>query len=199
MPEAIAKMAIGKASASKKKRAIPVKAIRHRESGAISAKPLCANSLMNRLSPLVSTSAAIILWFCGCGVAFAQFSLPAQTEIAGRWTAEKGQLVLDVSKCGEGWCGVKVEGGACGIIALRLGTGRKSEWAVLYDGRLQLAPESAAYVVQADLLPRLEDGQLRLNILGSFGPASIFTRVYPFHQLFVRSDKADCLADQKTS
>jgi hypothetical protein len=154
---------------------------------------------MSRLALLFSTSGAIIVWLCVCGVARAQSSLPAQTDIAGRWTADKGSLMLDISRCGDGWCGIKVEGGACGIIALRLEAGRGSDWAVSYRGRLELVPQTAVYLVQAELLPRLADGPLRLNIVGGAGPAFIYTRVYPYHQLFVRSDKAGCLADQKTS
>jgi hypothetical protein len=154
---------------------------------------------MNRLGFSFSTSAAIIASLCVGGVAGTQSALPSQTDIAGRWTAERGGLVLDISKCGDGWCGIKVEGGACGIIALRLEAGKESDWAVLYGGRLQLAAQSAAYEVQAELLPRVGDGPLRLRVVGGSSPTFIYARSYPYHQLFVRSDKADCMADQKTS
>src|SRR3954465_15342595 len=63
-------------------------------------------------------AAGIIITFCVAGVAIAA---PTPTDFGGRWLSKKPELTLDVSRCGNGWCGVEVtSGAACGSTILRL-------------------------------------------------------------------------------
>lgn len=79
-------------------------------------------------------------------------------SIAGRWQGkswaqqeQEGALTLDIVRCGEGWCGIKVgSDNSCGATALKIGGGKvepDSDY-IAFEGSLQLAPKTEAYVVQ---------------------------------------------------
>jgi hypothetical protein len=142
----------------------------------------------------------MIAALCVAGVAGAKAASPAPTDIVGRWTSTKGDLVLDVSPCGTSWCGVRVDGGACGMIALRLEAGEHMTGAAQFRGRLQLVARTASYAVRAELIPGEADDTFKLSIVGNTGKDfAYFARTFPYNELFVRSDKVSCLANQKTS
>src|SRR5256885_13805678 len=64
---------------------------------------------------------AMVSAFCVGGMAMTAPAPPAPTDLLGRWVAEKTKLTLDVSRCGEDWCGVEVKAdGVCGRTTLRL-------------------------------------------------------------------------------
>ena len=69
------------------------------------------------------------------------------TEIAGRWSGasyssvRSGEITFDIVACGDGWCGVRVEGGdKCGATGLKLNAGVVEENNAQFQGTLSLAP-----------------------------------------------------------
>ena len=72
-------------------------------------------------------------------------------DFAGRWRADKPGLLLDITPCGAGWCGVEVTGkGMCGREMLRLLPGEANAGA--WRGRFELAAEAQSYTVEARLV-----------------------------------------------
>jgi hypothetical protein len=123
--------------------------------------------------------------------------------IEGRWVSEQRGLVLDVSRCGTGWCGVEVTNGkTCGATMLRLAIVQPSRThAGGLMGRIELAAEGQSYAVQASLLPPREAGPMTLLLSGNSGdrfePWS--RRHYPFRELLARSGDAMCPPVPKVS
>ena len=122
--------------------------------------------------------------------------MPAQAQspspdFSGRWRADKPGLVLDITPCGAGWCGVEVTGNAtCGREMLRLLPGAAPAGA--WRCRLELAAEAQAYAVGARLGGAL-DNPPTLTLVGH--PGSVFLpmrREMPFRAHFVRSGDPVC-------
>jgi hypothetical protein len=122
----------------------------------------------------------------------------------GRWVSKQNSLTLDISRCGEGWCGVVVANNSCGRTALRVG--EKPEDAVHQTaahrelaGRLQLAANTVAYGVRATLT-RNDEGAVALFIAGhSGGEFAAFRRSYDYRNLMVRDGDATCSPEPKSS
>lgn len=135
-------------------------------------------------------------------------------SLAGRWSghyfrmaARDGctgddcrRLVLDVSRCGEGWCGVLVgKDGTCGATALRLGAGGPGRHeGQEFTGRLELAPGAEPYTIHATL--GSNDGSPRLWLTGDTGGEyRFYRRTFPFEAQLSRSGDAVCRGESKTS
>lgn len=120
-------------------------------------------------------------------------------EFGGRWRSEKQKLTLDLSRCGNGWCGVEVtKGTACARTVLRLDSGEQGRDPAGFSGRLQLAPESESYGVRTILQAR--GGSMVLVITGHTGGSFQFARrTFDFQAEFVRIDDAVCRPDAKIS
>ncbi|MBR0827627.1 hypothetical protein JQ596_19045 [Bradyrhizobium manausense] len=118
-------------------------------------------------------------------------------DFEGRWKDDSRNLVLDISKCAGGWCGVEVTGeNTCGRAALRIEE-RPSRGGRLV-GRLELAAETQPYSVSADL----HQGQqgLRMTLKGQSGDKfEPWRRTYPFMAALVRVGNAQCRLDAKVS
>lgn len=120
-------------------------------------------------------------------------------EFAGRWRAEQHRLTLDVSRCGNAWCGVEVTGGGtCGLAVLRLDAGAQRTDAVEFSGRLQLAAETQPYAVQATLLRRGDALSLRLSG-HTGGTFHVARRTFDFQDVLARTGDAVCKTDGKVS
>lgn len=135
--------------------------------------------------------------------------------LAGRWSghhyrmaARDGctgddcrRLVLDVSRCGEGWCGVLVgKDGLCGATALRLGAGRPGRNQVIeFDGRLELASGVEPYTIRATLGSAEGDGPMLWLTGDTGGEYRLYRRTFPFEAQLARSGDAVCRAESKTS
>src|SRR5712691_1126032 len=75
----------------------------------------CTRSVMRSLG---SVAAVMLATFCVAGVAKADI----QRTFEGRWVANNKSLTLDLSRCGDGWCGTEVtSAGSCGRTVLRVG------------------------------------------------------------------------------
>jgi hypothetical protein len=136
-------------------------------------------------------------------MATAQPSGPSDFE--GRWTSHKGPT-LDISRCGDGFCGVLVNNGACGMIALRASDKPPDQNALprvpghiaLY-GQLLLATGTQAYTVVASF-SRDSAGSAALFIAGyTGGTFSMMRRRYDYQNYFARVGDATCRPDPKTS
>ncbi|MBR0857511.1 hypothetical protein [Bradyrhizobium liaoningense] len=118
-------------------------------------------------------------------------------DFEGRWKDGTRNLVLDISKCSGGWCGVEVTGeNACGRAALRIEE-RPARGGRLV-GRLELAAETQPYSVSAEL----HQGQqgLRMLLKGQSGDKfQPWRRTYPFMAALVRVGDAQCRVDAKLS
>jgi hypothetical protein len=138
---------------------------------------------------------SIVIAFCVGGVAVGETVAPALTEIEGRWAAEKSSLVLDISRCGAGWCGVEVTSReVCGRTALRIEAEERGGNAPRFSGRIDLAAETQPYTVQASLFRR--DATLRLRLFGNTGDAlELWRRTFPFDVLMVRAGESKCRPD----
>ena len=120
-------------------------------------------------------------------------------EFGGRWRADQHKLTLDVSRCGDGWCGVEVSGATgCGRVVLRLDAGAQKPDAVEFSGQLQLAAKTEPYGLQATLLRRGD--ALSLQMSGHTGGSfQIARRTFDFHGVFARVGDALCKPDGKVS
>lgn len=148
---------------------------------------------------------AMIGTLCVAGVASAEPPALIDADFAGRWVSAKQKLTLDLAPCGDVWCGVVVNEGACGDTALRMNSkpdnvlqqlGKSREM----SGQLRLARNAQPYGVLVRLIRDDNDGALRLAMTGHTG--GIFApmrRSYDFHGLFAREGDAACAPAAKTS
>ncbi len=148
-----------------------------------------------------SVLAAMIGTVCVAPVALAQPAPLTPADFGGRWVSQEANLTLDMSRCGEDWCGVVVTNNACGHTALRakadaaVGTRAVLE----LTGQLQLAAKTQAYGVRATLI-RNDSGAVTLSIAGHSGGAfAAFRRTYDYHNEMVRGGDAVCQPDPKTT
>ncbi|MFA5900087.1 MAG: hypothetical protein WC829_13370 [Hyphomicrobium sp.] len=132
-------------------------------------------------------------------------------NIAGRWQGDSwanegaSKLTLDIVRCGEGWCGVKVEANnSCGGTALRLDAGTSEEEFVQFKGSLQLAAKTEPYVVQVSIFgPDSNEpagSAPKLQITGDTGGQfRAYRRSFPFEAQLVRVQDAVCRMPQTVS
>lgn len=132
-------------------------------------------------------------------------------RIAGRWAGEtlgmkRGiPITLDIVACGNAWCGIKVEAGdKCGGTALKvefvepLGDPQSDD--LLFDGKLELAPGNAPYMVHAWLLSATDKAPLMIQIRGDTGGVyREYRRSFPFEARLERLKDAVCHAPQSVS
>lgn len=127
---------------------------------------------------------------------------PADFE--GRWVSKQKKFTIDISRCGEGWCGVIVANNSCGHTALRVA--ESPEYAMYQMGmnrelvgRLQLAANTEPYGVRA-MLTREDGGAKTLFIAGHTGGTfAAMRRNYDYKELLVRDGDATCSPDPKLS
>lgn len=146
---------------------------------------------------LAAIAAAIFVWL---GVGRAALAVNAGISVAdleGRWKDDRKNLVLDISRCGGGWCGVEITGeNACGRTALRMEEPPSREASL--GGRLELAAEAQPYSVWARL--RRNEQGLRLLITGQSGDRiEPWRRTYPFMATLARIGDVQCRPDAKVS
>lgn len=149
---------------------------------------------------------AMIGTICVARMASAEEAPLALSDVQGRWVSQRTKLTLDVSRCGDDFCGVVVADNACGHTALRISdrgmdrdSARRLSGRPVLEGQLQLAAGSQPYGVQVTL-SRDEAGVARLFIAGhSGGTFSVMRRSYDYNDLMVRAGDASCAPALKTS
>lgn len=145
---------------------------------------------------------ASVAWSCAVFTAHAESGSPSVPTLEGRWAdeARADKLVLDISACGDGWCGVKVAEGTCGATVLRVKLAEETQLPGRdeFTGKLELTAGAQPYFVTMNLWRTAEAD--RLQIIGdSRGDFSRFRRWYPFTAHMVRRGNAECRAAAKTS
>lgn len=137
-------------------------------------------------------AATMLAAFCVGGVAQAD----SQPKLEGRWVASNQSLTLDLSRCGDGWCGIEVtQTGSCGRTVLRARTddGRLT-------GRLELATKAEPYTIAMRLFRRSPSDPEMLMINGHTGTRfEPWRRMYPYMVSFARTSDASCRPDPKVS
>jgi hypothetical protein len=122
----------------------------------------------------------------------------AATQVEGRWDNARHNLTLDISRCGEGWCGVEVRDGVCAKTALRITARGASHEDARFDGRLALADRGQPYVVSATLYAH--EGVIRLQLLGNPGDKlEPLRRWYPLNEQMARSGPPQCKPESTVS
>jgi hypothetical protein len=162
----------------------------------------CSRSIKTVLGCAILAS--MIGTLCVARVALAEPAPLTPADFAGRWVSKERKLTLDLSRCGEGWCGVIVANNSCGHTALRVA--ESPEYAMYQMGRnrelvgrLQLAANTEAYGVRA-VLARDDGGAKTLFIAGhTRGTFAAMRRNYDYRELLVRDGDATCSPDPKLS
>lgn len=121
-------------------------------------------------------------------------------DLGGRWTSDRLHYVLDIGKCGEEWCGVRLNPDqSCGAIVLRLKHIAKAGTMVGLAGHLDLGPEVESYEVSVffDNSGNVSPDKLQIQGNPKVAP-SLLTRTIKFYDLLARTGDAICKADPKT-
>jgi len=137
----------------------------------------------------------MLVTFCVAGVAKADI----ERTFEGRWVANNKSLTLDLSRCGDGWCGIEVtSAGSCGRTILRFG----NEDGGLAAGHLELDAEALPYTITIQLVRRnpndpetlIISGHMRGDTVTTFRP---WRRIYPYMAEFTRVGDTTCRHDPK--
>ena len=144
---------------------------------------------------------ALIVALCATGGAD---PLSAQTttkpDLSGRWTSAKGTYVLDITRCGEGWCGIRLKPDqTCGALALRLSARAEATSPHRLEGTLNLEPAMQNYRVTATAKPLDAARPTELHVFGAPETSGLPTRIIPFVDQLVRGPEAICRHDNKVS
>jgi hypothetical protein len=137
-------------------------------------------------------AASMLAAFCVGGVAKADI----QQTFEGRWVANNQSLTLDLSRCGDGWCGIEVtQTGSCGRTVLRA---QNDDGELM--GRLELAGGAQPYTIAMHLFRRNPNDPQMLMIRGHTGTRfDPWRRMYPYMVAFTRTSDVTCRPDPKVS
>lgn len=122
-------------------------------------------------------------------------------DLSGRWTSQRHGYVLDVTRCGAEWCGIKLNPDqSCGALALRLAPVSSTDGLRGLVGSLILEPTVRSYKISASASPA---GAMRPNEIRLLGnpnaPPQPMTRTILFQDTLVRGPEATCTAESKPS
>ncbi len=160
----------------------------------------------------------LLSWSMGPNAARAAGPVPAYIggDIGGRWTGQPMgfldpakvcggkdcELVLDIVRCGDKWCGIRVEkAGVCGGTALLLTPHNVTDPKVtpVFDGSLELADGTQPYTIEASLRPDPTGALTQLTMVGDTGPElMMMRRSFPFRTVMARIGDAVCKTDKPT-
>jgi hypothetical protein len=119
-----------------------------------------------------------------------------QRTFKGRWVAIDNSLTLDLSPCGDGWCGIEVtKAGGCGRTMLRA----RNEDGQL-TGQFELTTQSWPLTTTLHLFRRSPSDPDMLKIRGHTGGQSPpWRRIYPYTVELARTSDVTCRPDPKVS
>ena len=105
-------------------------------------------------------------------------------------------LTLAIARCGEDWCGVRVDAnGGCGIQILRLTALRRRDAVETFRGELTLAEGSSPYFLHAWIRRIGTDGPIELRLTGdSGGGLKIMRRTFSFTATLAKAGELSCRA-----
>lgn len=127
-------------------------------------------------------------------------------DLTGRWSdTHKGNLTLDITRCGESWCGVIVAGdGACGFRALQMVISRPpanpgpAPTFTGYEGEFRYREGGELYKAIASIAPNAGPAAL-LMIHGNPATAPPYARMMLLHLQLARQGEARCRTDRPVS
>ena len=136
-------------------------------------------------------------------------------DLNGRWAGQpmgyldpakvcgsKGcDLTLDIVRCGDYWCGIRVEkSNECGGVALNLTPPKVVDpkvTPIVLNGKLELAEGTQPYVIEAVLGALLDGEPTQLTMVGDTGPElMMMRRSFPFRTVMARTGEAVCKLDK---
>lgn len=122
-------------------------------------------------------------------------------DLGGRWTSDRLHYVIDIGKCGEEWCGVRLnDDEICGATVLRLRLPAETNGLAKLTGTLDLRPEVTPYKVSVTFETVGDVKPIRIEMLGDPDEApSFMTRTIKFYDQLARTGDATCKAEPKTS
>lgn len=122
-------------------------------------------------------------------------------DLAGRWTSQRHGYVLDITRCGGDWCGVKLNTDqTCGPLAMRLTNGASATERQGLVGTLALEPAVSTYKVRAHPKPADAVRPTEIHLLGN--PDELpqpITRLIQFSDTLARGPEPMCKAEGKLS
>lgn len=136
-------------------------------------------------------TAALVIAVVGNFAASISSAAIEPRQIEGRWKATPRELVIDITACGDKFCGRLVTSGSdCGPVVLSVANepDTKGFSQLLMRGSLDL-PGEGSYKIGVSV-----DDTLRMRIFGDMSPPSLFQRTYPFVAYLARVGDASCRA-----
>ena len=134
---------------------------------------------------------AAALWarLCSALTLTAGTAVAAQ-DIEGRWQTNAKDLVLDISRCGERFCGQAVSSNnKCERTILMIAANATSQ---TFDGELTVAGRANPYKVKVSLATDAKTAAASMMIVGDDVEPSLVRRTFPFRALLARAGNASC-------
>ena len=114
----------------------------------------------------------------------------AAQDIEGRWETKTKDLVLDISRCGQQYCGQAVNlNNQCERTVLTVAMNATSQ---TFDGELATPGRARAYKVKLSVIRDAEAGPATMVIVGDDVEPSLVRRTFPFRALLARAGNASC-------
>jgi uncharacterized protein (DUF2147 family) len=133
---------------------------------------------------------AVLIAFCALGLDVVLAEEPGMPGIEGRWENAKQDLVLDVARCGERYCGrIVTSGDQCAQTVLTVSPKAASAQVsqAAFEGELALPDRGRPYKARVTLT-----AAGKMQILGDDVEPSFVRRSFPFHALLARVGDARC-------
>lgn len=121
--------------------------------------------------------------------------------LPGRWTSRATGQTIDLVRCGEGWCGIRIgDGGRCADLAMRLTAGDVPPQAIRLEGSFDRRPGTDRHAVQGSLFRIRESGERVIVMIGEPGARlQLMRRVFPYSDRWTRTGEASCTTEAKVS
>jgi uncharacterized protein (DUF2147 family) len=130
---------------------------------------------------------ACLIW---SGLVLGASTALAAQGIEGRWETNARDLVLDISRCGEQFCGQAVKSTSeCDRTVLTVAVNATSQ---TFDGELAVPGRAKPYKVKISITANGSTDGARMVIVGDDVEPSFVRRTFPFRALLVRAGDATC-------
>ena len=114
----------------------------------------------------------------------------ATQGIEGRWETDARDLVLDIGRCGEQFCGQAVRSNnECDRTILTVAVNTTSQ---TFDGELVAPGRAKPYKVKISVTTDTNTDRARMVIVGDDVEPSFVRRTFPFRALLARAGDATC-------
>jgi uncharacterized protein (DUF2147 family) len=122
--------------------------------------------------------------------AFVSTGAMAGQDIEGRWETNTKDLILDISRCGERYCGQAVNSGnTCERTILTVAHNATSQ---TFDGELAVSGRPQPYKIKVSFTRAADTVPAKMTIVGDDVEPSLVRRTFPFRALLARVGDAMC-------